>query len=46
MNKTQKITVALGILGAVGITYAITQLLNMPEGFDFYEDEDEDKDEF
>lgn len=40
MSKTKKILVALGIAGAVGITYVVTALKGMPEVFD-WEDENE-----
>ena len=40
MNKAQKILIALGIAGAVGITYVVTALRGLPEAFD-WEDDDE-----
>lgn len=40
MSKTKKILIALGLTGAVGVTYVITALRGMPELFD-WEDEDE-----
>lgn len=41
MNKLQKIAIALGIAGAVGITYVITALKGLPEAFEWEEDKDE-----
>jgi hypothetical protein len=41
MNKLQKLIVAVGIAGAVGITYVITALKGMPEAFDWEDDEEE-----
>ena len=40
MNKLQKLIVAVGIAGAVGITYVITALKGMPEAFDWEDDEE------
>ena len=40
MSKSKKILVALGIAGAVGITYVVTALKGIPEAFD-WEDDDE-----
>jgi hypothetical protein len=40
MSKSKKILVALGIAGAVGITYVVTALKGLPEAFD-WDDEDE-----
>lgn len=40
MNKMQKIMLALGLAGAVGITYVVTALRGLPEAFD-WEDDDE-----
>ena len=39
MNKTQKVLIGIGIVGAVGLTYVITALKGMPEAFDWEEDE-------
>lgn len=41
MNKLQKIVIAFGIIGAVGITYVITALKGIPEAFDWESEEDE-----
>jgi hypothetical protein len=41
MNKLQKVVVAVGIAGAVGLTYVITALKGMPEAFDWEDDEEE-----
>jgi hypothetical protein len=41
MNKLQKVVVAVGIAGAVGLTYVITALRGMPEAFDWEDDEEE-----
>lgn len=40
MNKTQKVIIALGVAGAVGLTYVITALKGMPEAFDLEGDDD------
>jgi hypothetical protein len=40
MNKAQKIFIAIGVAGAVGLTYAITALRGLPEAFDWDDDED------
>jgi hypothetical protein len=40
MNKIQKIVIALGVAGAVGLTYVVTALKGLPEAFD-WENEDE-----
>lgn len=40
MNKKKKILIAIGLAGAVGITYIITALKGLPEAFD-WEDNDE-----
>jgi hypothetical protein len=40
MNKAQKIFIGIGIVGAVGISYAITALKGLPEAFDWNDDED------
>jgi hypothetical protein len=39
MNKAQKVLIAIGIAGAVGLTYVVTALKGMPEAFDWEEDE-------
>jgi hypothetical protein len=41
MKKTKKILVALGVVGAVGLTYVITTLKGLPEAFDWENEEDE-----
>jgi hypothetical protein len=41
MNKLQKVVVAVGVAGAVGLTYVITALKGMPEAFDWEDDEEE-----
>jgi len=41
MSKTKKILVALGVAGAVGLTYVITTLKGLPEAFDWENEEDE-----
>ena len=41
MNRLQKVIIAVGIAGAVGITYVITALKGMPEAFDWEDEEDE-----
>ena len=41
MNKTKKILIALGVVGAVGITYVITALKGIPEAFEWEDDETE-----
>jgi hypothetical protein len=41
MNKLQKVVVAEGVAGAVGLTYVITALKGMPEAFDWEDDEEE-----
>jgi hypothetical protein len=41
MNKLQKVIIAVGVAGAVGITYVITALKGMPEAFDWEDEEDE-----
>lgn len=41
MNKLQKVIIAVGVAGAVGITYVITALKGMPEAFDWEDDEEE-----
>ena len=43
MNKAQKIFIGIGLAGAVGITYAITALKGLSQGFD-WDDDDEDID--
>ena len=40
MNKAQKIFIAIGVAGAVGLTYAIAALRGLPEAFDWDDDED------
>ena len=40
MNKLQKVIIALGVTGAVGLTYVITALKGMPEAFEWEDDED------
>lgn len=40
MNKIQKIVIALGVAGAVGLTYVVTALKGLPETFE-WENEDE-----
>jgi hypothetical protein len=34
MSKTKKILIGIGIVGAVGISYAISTLRNFPEAFE------------
>jgi hypothetical protein len=41
MNKLQKVIIAVGVAGAVGITYVVTALKGMPEAFDWEDEEDE-----
>jgi hypothetical protein len=41
MNKLQKVVIAVGVAGAVGLTYVITALKGMPEAFDWEDDEEE-----
>jgi hypothetical protein len=41
MNRLQKVIIAVGIAGAVGVTYVITALKGMPEAFDWEDEEDE-----
>jgi hypothetical protein len=41
MNKLQKVVVAVGVAGAVGLTYVITALKGIPEAFDWEDDEEE-----
>jgi hypothetical protein len=41
MNKLQKVIIAVGVAGAVGITYVLTALKGMPEAFDWEDEEDE-----
>jgi hypothetical protein len=43
MNKLQKMVVALGVAGAVGITYVVTALRGMPEVFDWEDEEEENE---
>ena len=40
MNKAQKIFIGIGIASAVGITYAITALRGLTDGFNWDDDED------
>jgi len=42
MNRFTKALIVVTIASAVGLTYAVTQLLNMVEGFDVDPFEDED----
>jgi len=39
MKKSQKLLIAIGVAGAVGITFVMTALKGMPEAFDWEEDE-------
>lgn len=41
MNKIQKVVIALGVAGAVGLTYVITALKGIPEAFEWEDEEDE-----
>jgi len=41
MSKTKKLLIAIGLVGAVGITYVITTLKGLPEAFDWENEEDE-----
>jgi hypothetical protein len=41
MSKTKKILIALGVIGAAGLTYVITTLKGLPEAFDWEDEEDE-----
>lgn len=41
MNKLQKVVIALGVAGAVGLTYVITALKGIPEAFEWEDEEDE-----
>lgn len=41
MNRLQKAVIAIGVAGAVGLTYVITALKGMPEAFD-WDNEEED----
>ena len=41
MSKTKKILIGLGLIGAVGISYAIVTLRDFPEAFDFDEEYDD-----
>jgi hypothetical protein len=38
MNRKQKLLIAIGIAGAVGITYVISALKGLPEVFDWEDD--------
>lgn len=40
MNKIQKVIIALGLAGAVGLTYLITSLKGIPDVFE-WDDTDE-----
>ena len=42
MNKTKKILIGLGVVGAVGITYVVTALKGIPEAFDWEDDESDE----
>ena len=39
MTKKQKFLISVGILGAVGLTYAISTLKGLPDVFDWEDDE-------
>jgi hypothetical protein len=39
MTKKQKFLIGVGILGAVGLTYAISTLKGLPDVFDWEDDE-------
>lgn len=41
MSKAKKMLIAIGIVGAVGITYVITTLKGLPEVFDWENEENE-----
>jgi len=40
MSKAKKFIIGLGLVGAVGLTYLVSALKDMPEAFDWM-DEDE-----
>ena len=39
MTKKQKLLIGIGILGAVGLTYAISTLKGLPDAFDWEDDD-------
>jgi hypothetical protein len=39
MSKKQKFLIGIGILGAVGLTYAISTLKGLPDAFDWEDDD-------
>lgn len=43
MNRLQKVIIAVGVAGAVGLTYVITALKGMPEAFDWENEEEDDE---
>jgi hypothetical protein len=40
MNKIKKLVVALTIVGAVGVSYALYTLRGLPDAFDWEEDDE------
>ena len=41
MNKLQKVIIGLSVASAVGLTYVISALKDIPEAFDWEEEDDE-----